>query len=75
MSSITATVKRLDQGINFSGPTYRGALAIMVLADVRSSGKWAFMQPLHWSVWVALLVSAFVVPVIVVVLERVLSGR
>jgi hypothetical protein len=74
--TFTVTYERaVTQGMQFSQATYKGYMAIMAHAPVRKRGIWAFMRPLDWPVWVALLGTIFAVPCLVVVTETAFSGR
>jgi hypothetical protein len=74
-SAITATVEREHAGITFSRATHRSALAILTYAPLKKRGMWAFFQPLHIHVWMALLVTIIVTPFFVFFFESIFSGR
>jgi hypothetical protein len=56
-------------------PTYQNGLQALVEAKLRKRGMWAFFQPLHWTVWAALVATIFVVPFFVFFFEFILSSR
>ncbi|CAD7704128.1 unnamed protein product [Ostreobium quekettii] len=68
-SAITRSTERQDLGILFTYPTYRSTLGIMSLAWVNEGSNWGFLRPLHWSVWVAMIVTSIAVPWLVFVIE------
>ncbi|CAD7701751.1 unnamed protein product [Ostreobium quekettii] len=68
-SGITRSTDRQEAGIKFTYPTYRASLGIMTLAKVREGSSWGFLRPLHWSVWVATIATALVIPWLVFVVE------
>ena len=74
-SAITATVEREEAGITFSRATHRSALAILTYAPLKKRGMWAFFQPLHINVWIALLGTILVTPFFVFFFESIFSGR
>ena len=57
----------------FSRATHRSALAILVHAPLKQRGMWAFFDPLHYYVWVALVVTIIVVPFFVFFFEAVFA--
>eukprot|EP00892_Ulva_mutabilis_P009355 jgi/Ulvmu1/6792/UM030_0130.1 len=73
VSSITASTEREQRGIRFSRATHRSALAILVHAPLQKRGMWAFFEPLHFHVWMALLVTIVVTPLFVFFSEAVFS--
>ena len=75
-SSITQTTKRARAGIEFADvATYRNSLRALVVASIEERGMWAFFQPLHYSVWVALVITVVVVPFFVFLFEFLFSSR
>jgi hypothetical protein len=74
-STITATSEREVMGISFSRATHRSNLAIMTYAPLKPRGKWAFFEPLHKEVWIALCVTILVTPIFVFFFETIFSGR
>lgn len=74
-SSITANVIRAQMGIFFSRATHRSHLAVMVLAPLKSRGRWAFMQPLANPVWLSLAATILIVPFFVFFFEAVFSAK
>lgn len=73
VSSITASTERENRGITFSRATHRSALAILVHAPLKTRGMWAFFEPLHFYVWMALLGTIVVVPFFVFFFEAVFA--
>jgi hypothetical protein len=72
---ITATTERENLGILFSRATYRGDLATMIYASVRTRGYWAFLRSLHRDIWATLGATVIIVPILVFCFESVLSTR
>ncbi|CAD7699481.1 unnamed protein product [Ostreobium quekettii] len=70
-SAITRSAERQKEGIQFSYPTYRASLGVMVNARVREGSHWGFLTPLHWSVWLSTTLTALAVPLLVFVIESV----
>eukprot|EP00803_Ostreobium_quekettii_P006564 evm.model.scf_488EXC.6 EVM.evm.TU.scf_488EXC.6 scf_488EXC:41654-44638(-) len=68
-SGITRSADREARGIQFTYPTFRSGLGIMVRASVKQGSLWAFLNPLHWSVWLATLATALAVALLVFVIE------
>jgi hypothetical protein len=75
VSAITASVEREGMGISFSRATHRSSLAVMVYAPLKQRGMWAFFEPLHLNVWIAMLVTILVTPFFVFFFESVFSRR
>lgn len=73
VSSITASTEREERGIRFSRASHRSSLAILVHAPLKRRGMWAFFEPLHFYVWMALLGTIFVTPFFVFFFEAVFS--
>lgn len=73
VSSITASTEREERGIRFSRATHRSALAILVHAPLKQRGMWAFFEPLHLYVWMALLGTVVVIPFFVFFFEAVFA--
>lgn len=73
--AITVTLDRTDTGIQWSRTTYRGYLATLVSAAYTARGIFEFLSPLAWSVWMLLITSAFIVPLLVIFLESAFSER
>lgn len=73
VSSITASTERENRGIRFSRATHRSALAILVHAPLKQRGMWAFFEPLHLYVWMALLGTVVVIPFFVFFFEAVFA--
>lgn len=74
-SSITANVERARMGIMFSRATHRSHLAVMVLAPLKSRGRWAFFLPLAAPVWLSLGATILIVPFLVFFFEAVFSAK
>lgn len=74
-STITASSDREAMGIGFSRATHRSSLAVMTYAPLKQRGKWAFMDPLHKDVWLAMLGTILVTPIFVFFFETIFSGR
>lgn len=72
-SSITASTERAARGIRFSRATHRSALAVLIHAPLKKRGMWAFFEPLHLYVWMALLGTIFATPFFVFFFEAVFS--
>jgi Ligand-gated ion channel len=75
VSAITASRERESLGITFSRATHRSALAVLVHAPLKQRGMWAFFEPLHLEVWVALVLTIVVTPFFVFFFESVFSKR
>jgi hypothetical protein len=75
VSSITASVERQKLGIQFSRASHRSALAVMVFAPLKQTGMWGFFDPLHFYIWLALVITIFVTPFFVFFFESVFSKR
>lgn len=73
VSSITASTERENRGIRFSRATHRSALAVLVHAPLKKRGMWAFFEPLHLYVWMALIGTVVVTPFFVFFFEAVFS--
>eukprot|EP00892_Ulva_mutabilis_P006137 jgi/Ulvmu1/3896/UM018_0117.1 len=73
VSSITASTEREARGITFSRATFRSGLAILVHAPLMQRGMWAFFDPLHYYVWIALVVTIIVIPFFVFFFEAVFA--
>ncbi|GMH45671.1 hypothetical protein BSKO_13634 [Bryopsis sp. KO-2023] len=69
VGGITITTQRLKAGLHFSFPTYRGSLGVLVRGQVNEGSTWSFLNPLHWSVWLAMALTSLVIPVIVFIIE------
>ncbi|CAD7694896.1 unnamed protein product [Ostreobium quekettii] len=70
-SGVTRSTVRQEAGMQFTYPTYRASLGIMVRAHVRKGSYWGFLNPLHWSVWLAISLTALLVPWLVFVIESI----
>ena len=70
-AGITRSTERESRGIKFTYPTYRASLGIIVRASVRERSYWGFLSPLHWSVWLATILTALAVPWVVFVIESI----
>lgn len=75
VSSISLTSDLAASGVTFSRALYSSHVAAMVLDPPRSRGSWAFMQPLKPSVWIAMLATILVTPVIVYFMDATLSSH
>lgn len=75
VSGITVSSERKKNGIEYTEPTHHDKLLAMVHADIQKGGTWAFFQPLHWSVWVAVLVTMFTLPFFIFFFEFKISER
>ena len=75
VSGITVTSSRTKDGIMFSHPICNAKLVVMVHRPLPQRGSWAyaFFNPLHWTVWVALLGLVVVTPLIVFFFEAVFN--
>lgn len=69
VGGITLTSKRIQQGVQFTFPTYHASLGALVVGSIKKGGTWSFLAPMHWTVWVALGMTSLVVPVIVFFIE------
>eukprot|EP00892_Ulva_mutabilis_P009350 jgi/Ulvmu1/6788/UM030_0126.1 len=73
VSAITVSSKRKARGITFSTATHDAHLAIMVHARLKELGPWGFFNPLHWHVWLALVVTVIATPILVFFFESVFN--
>lgn len=73
--TLTVTLERTQAGLQFTRATYKGFLATLVSSSIRERGMFEFISPLDWSIWVLLLASAFIVPLLVIFLESAYSER
>lgn len=73
VSGITDTTERRDAGITFSRSTYRAYLAVLVHAALEQRGTWTFFSPLHPLVWLMLMATVMVTPLIVFFFEAVFN--
>lgn len=69
VGGITLTSKRIEQGVQFTFPTYHATLGALVAGSVKKGGTWSFLAPMHWTVWVAFGVTTLLVPVVVFIIE------
>jgi hypothetical protein len=74
-SAVTVFKERKEGGIEFTDPIYHDKLLAMVTGRIQKRGTWAFLQPLHWSVWLAALATMFAIPFFVFFFEYVVAGR
>lgn len=69
VGGITISSAREQLGIEFSYPTYRSSLAIMVPVTSTSPDGWFFIKPFEWDVWLALGLTAAIVPAVAFIIE------
>lgn len=67
-AGVTITGEREGKGIQFTYPTLRSGLAIMVHRQ-ESGGGWFFLRPFSWGVWLAILLTIALIPIVTLVTE------
>ena len=60
----------MAKGIQYSWPTYRSGLKVMVASQKTYAGMWAFTAALTWDLWLALGLTAVAISFVVFGLER-----
>lgn len=68
-AGLTRSTRREKRGIQYTYPTYHSSLAIMVKSYSKEGSRFGFFRPLHWSVWVATILTTMAVPWLVFVVE------
>ena len=70
--ALTITARRWQQGVIFSYPFFRTGLGVMISSQPVQTvyNPWAFLLPFHWTIWLALAVTLFVVPMLVWLVEN-----
>jgi hypothetical protein len=69
VASITITSQRQDLGIQFAFPYYSSSVSIMVKGDSSSSSGWTWIQPFATDLWVAIVVTMLVWPLLLYLIE------
>lgn len=69
IGAITLNTERMQKGIIFTFPTYRSSLGVLVSAKYRHGRTWSFLTPMDWTVWLAITITALVLPIIVFMIE------
>ncbi|KAG1677364.1 hypothetical protein FOA52_010743 [Chlamydomonas sp. UWO 241] len=70
--AFTVTEARWAAGIRFSYPYYRTGVGVLISSKTPEPEYhiWGFLEPFHWSLWLALLATLIVLPVIVWAVEN-----
>lgn len=68
-TGLTITLARAEQGIIFSYPYYKSALAVLVTGYVSSTAGWSWKDPFTLSLWVAVILTLLAFPLVVFLLE------
>ena len=65
--AITITVDRVSSGVRFSLPTYVTGLGVITLSPSTDIvyNMWSFFDPFDWEVWLAILLTGIVLPILV----------
>ncbi|PSC76640.1 glutamate receptor [Micractinium conductrix] len=68
-AGVTITTERESQGIKFSYPYYSSSLSTLVQATTSSGTGWGFIRPFSWTLWLALLITLLVFPLLIFLIE------
>lgn len=63
------SLENLASNLKFSWPTYKSGLRVMIHAKLQTGSTWAFSEVFHWSVWLALGLTAVAVGLLVAFIE------
>lgn len=69
IASTTITAERQANGVVFAHAYYQGSIGVITKSTPQSSKGWAWTRPFTWQLWLALGVTALVLPLIVYFLE------
>lgn len=69
IGGITVTSARKDEGVGFSYPYWSTALTALVKSTRSAPDGWGFVRPFTWSLWLAILLTLAVFPVLLFVTE------
>lgn len=65
----TISAERTALGVQWAVPYYSGSISILTVSTPSLEEGWAFFNPFTWDLWVAMGVTAVVLPIIVYILE------
>ena len=74
VSAITITTEREGMGLRFSRPVLNTKLAAMTYTPPRRYGNWAFLRPLSVNVWLALLATVALTPLMIFAVDVMFSN-
>ena len=69
IASTTITAERQEKGVVWAHAYYSGSIGVVTKAAELSSSGWAWTRPFTWQLWLALGLTAFVLPLVVFFLE------
>ena len=73
MGAIAITQSRYEmENLNFSIPYTATGLGVMILHNpiTDSYNMWGFLEPFHWTLWTALLITLSSVPIFIYIVEN-----
>ncbi len=69
IASTTITSERTENGVVWAHPYFDGSIGVVVKSDLQTSDGWAWTRPFTWELWLALGLTATLLPLIVYFLE------
>ena len=69
IASVTVTSERQEKGVVWAHPYFSGSIGIVTKAEATSSSGWAWTRPFTWQLWLALGLTAMLLPMVIYLLE------
>ena len=69
IASTTITAERTENGVVWAHPYFDGSIGVVVKSDPKTSNGWAWTRPFTWELWLALGMTALLLPLIIYFLE------
>ena len=69
IASTTITSERQKNGVVFAQGYYGGSIGVVTKSAPKTSSGWAWTRPFTWQLWLALGVTALLLPLIIYLLE------
>jgi hypothetical protein len=75
VGAMVANTTLYAQGMKFSHPIFRGYLALLTFSSAHRGSLWSFLVPYDWTLWIAIVLTIFTLPILLWVFETWERGK